>query len=179
MQKMIKKLTQLSTFSGLVFAAMLFNILSVAVKYDYTMTMLFNVLAFLTGVTCTIGTLVCSCKVLNLIKANATVTEYKQAEKPAKICKGSSITTLVLVLLSFIIGLMAGFINSPAAANIIYIFLILALLAGLSAEIALIVGFSFSVSRLNHFKEIKDQQPSVAAATASIDANSASTSVNN
>ncbi len=179
MQKMIKKLTLLSTFSGLVFAAMLFNILSVAVKSDLTVTTIFNVLGLLTGLTCTIGTLVCSCNVLKFVKENANVAEYKQAEKPAKICKASSITTLVLVLLSFIVVIVAGAITTEAGANAIYIVAILVTLAALAAEIALIVGFSFSVSRLNHFKEIKDQQPSVAHTSASIDASSTSTPVNN
>ena len=150
---MIKKFTLLSTFSGLVFAAMSFNIISVLVQFNYPFSSLFHVLALLTGLICTIGTLGCSCKVLKFVKENANVTEYKLAEKPAKICQAASIAALVLVLLSYIMEIVGNVVTSSSVDNVIYILLIV----GIVVEIPLIVGFFLSVSRLNHFKEMKDQ----------------------
>ncbi len=166
MEQMIKKLKLLSIFSGLVFATILCGILSAALASSGTIAILFNILLLISGMTCTIGTLVCSIQLQKFIKSNSNNQEYLSCNKAARVCKVSSIILLTVVVAAFILGIVvsaiisagaSGSTTSASSLQVLNVISVLLSLTELGAGIALIVGFSFSVSRLNYFKDNKDK----------------------
>ncbi len=155
MNKMIRNLTLLCTFSGLIFLTILFSILDLAVG-----GIIFSVLSLISGLTCTIGTLVCSCIVGNIIRSEPNNEAYKSCTRAVNVCKISAAAALILVVVSFIVGIIFGIIiasdSTTSSVQTFSIIIILIGIAGLAADVALIVGFSFSIARLNYFKDNKD-----------------------